>query len=120
MRSDRRSFLVLSSIASAGVFADRALGGQDRQRKPFPSPPESAGPSETKSTQPGAAAPKVDSGKQRESAFRDRVHQLFEMTRDLKEKVDKTQTSQIFSVDIYKRTNEIEKLAKQVKGLAKS
>jgi hypothetical protein len=46
--------------------------------------------------------------------------QLFAKVRDLKLQVDALHSSNIFSIAIFKQTQEIEKLAKQLKNYAKA
>ena len=46
--------------------------------------------------------------------------QLFSKVRDLKFQVDALHTSDIFSIAIFKETQEIEKLAKQLKSYARA
>ncbi len=46
--------------------------------------------------------------------------QLFAKVRDLKLQVDALRSSDIFSIAIFKETQEIEKLAKQLKSYARA
>lgn len=55
-----------------------------------------------------------------EKQFRETMNRLCFEVNDLKRQVDAIHTSEIFSVDIYKQTKEIEKLAKELKNYAKS
>jgi hypothetical protein len=55
-----------------------------------------------------------------EKEFRETMMQLFAKVRDLKLQVDAIHTSEIFSIAIFKQTQEIEKLAKQLKNYAKA
>ena len=54
-----------------------------------------------------------------EKQFRETIARLFAKLSDLKQQVDATHTSEIFSLAIFKQTQEIEKLAKQLKSFAK-
>jgi hypothetical protein len=45
---------------------------------------------------------------------------LFTKVRDLKLQLDQIHTSEIFSIAVFKQTQEIEKLAKQLKNHAKA
>ena len=54
-----------------------------------------------------------------EKEFRETMTQLFTKVRDLKLQVDALHPSDVFSVAVFKRTQEIEKLAKQLKNYAK-
>jgi len=47
------------------------------------------------------------------------VERLYQLSGDLREEMQKTATTNVLSVQIYKKTEEIEKLAKRLKNLAK-
>jgi hypothetical protein len=54
-----------------------------------------------------------------EKQFRETMAQLFVKVRDLKLQVDALHPSDVFSVAVFKQTQEIEKLAKQLKNYSK-
>jgi hypothetical protein len=54
-----------------------------------------------------------------EKEFRVGVEQLSVLVNELKEEVEKTATTDVLSVRMYKKAQEIEKLAKQIKNKAK-
>jgi len=54
-----------------------------------------------------------------EKEFRETMAQLFAKVRDLKLQVDALHSSDVFSIAVFKQTQEIEKLAKQLKNYAK-
>jgi uncharacterized phage infection (PIP) family protein YhgE len=56
---------------------------------------------------------------QNQKKLRSEVAKLYEMVSDLKEQVEKTDASATFSVSLVKKAQQIEKLAKQIKDLAK-
>jgi len=47
------------------------------------------------------------------------IRKLYEMVSELKEQIDKTDASSTLSLAVVKKAQEIEKLAKQIKNLAK-
>jgi hypothetical protein len=55
-----------------------------------------------------------------EKQFRETMTRLYTKVTDLKTQVEALHPSQIFSVAVFKQTQEIEKLAKQLKSYAKS
>jgi hypothetical protein len=57
--------------------------------------------------------------RQQEKEFRQTMQQLLTRVSDLKVQVDGLRTSDVFSLDVLKQTQEIEKLAKQLKRYAK-
>ncbi len=54
-----------------------------------------------------------------EKEFRETMAQLFAKVSDLKLQIDALHTSDVFSIAVFKQTQEIEKLAKQLKNYAK-
>lgn len=54
-----------------------------------------------------------------EKELRETMEQLYARVRDLKTQLDHTPTTAVFSVSIFKETQEIEKLAKRLKNYAK-
>lgn len=122
MEETRRYFLMtLAATASCFVAADCPVFAQTR-RTPFPLPPPAAvqqNPAETDPAKQGTEQAKRAALKQNEKEFRAGVSQLYRMASELKQEVDKTPTSDVFSVQMYRRTEEIEKLAKQLKAKAK-
>ncbi len=56
---------------------------------------------------------------QNEREFRAGVERLHKLTSELRDEVQKTVTSDVLSIGMYRKTEEIEKLAKQLKLKAK-
>ena len=52
--------------------------------------------------------------------LREDINKLYEMVSELKEEVEKTDANSTFSVSVMKKAQQIEKLAKQIKDLARS
>jgi flagellar motility protein MotE (MotC chaperone) len=124
MEETRRRFLMtLAAAASWSVAMPGAVTAQVHKNNPFPSPPESA---ETQNPAEQAAAAKSDPQtakrialQHNEKEFRAGVERLYELASELKQEVDKTVTTDVFSLQMYKRTEEIAKVAKLLKGKAK-
>jgi hypothetical protein len=115
--------MTLAAAASCSIAADDSVLAQVHNTKPFPTPPEAA---EKQNPAEAAAAAKGDpqSAKrvalqQNEKEFRAGAERLYRLVSELKQEVDKTVTTEIFSVQMYKRTEEIEKVAKLLKSKAK-
>jgi hypothetical protein len=123
MGATRRRFLMaLAAAASCSVAADDSVFGQQRKDNPFPTPPASAetqNPAEAGATNPDAQSAKRAALKQNEKEFRAGVNRLHQLAGELKQEVDKTVTTEVFSVQMYKKTAEIEKVAKLLKEKAK-
>jgi hypothetical protein len=125
MRETRRKFVVSLATAVSGLIAAqellRAQNPPERQRPGFPDPPmpadprqqdKNAGPLDPKTVQKAIL-------KQNEKEFRAGVEKLYQMAGELKDEMDKTSTTDVLSVHMYKKMEEIEKLAKQLKSKAK-
>ena len=123
MWETRRGFLkTLAAAASCCVATHEAMPAQVHKNNPFPNPPQ---PAETQNPAEKAAAAsdprnaKRAALQQNEKEFRTGVDRLYQLASELKQQVDKTVTTEVFSVQMYKRTEEIEKVAKMLKSKAK-
>ena len=119
MLDTRRSFL--SSFAAASVFAlwQQQPPTPVRSRSnPLPDHPE-----------PGEKLPSAPRGSKtgnnqaalvaHEKDLRDATDQLLIKVQEFRAQLDGTHTADIFSVGMYKQTQDIERLAKQLKSRAK-
>ncbi|HYU22302.1 MAG TPA: hypothetical protein VEM60_04105, partial [Candidatus Dormibacteraeota bacterium] len=86
---------------------------------PPPRPAETPNPAEIHSNPQATAAAKRAWLQQNEKEFREGVERLYQLTGELKEELRKTTTTEVFSVRMVKKTEEIEKLAKLLKNRAK-
>ena len=86
---------------------------------PPPKPAEIPNPAEIHSNPQAAAAAKRARLQQNEKEFRDGVERLYQLTSELREEVQKTPTTDVLSMRMVKKTEEIEKLAKTLKAKAK-
>jgi hypothetical protein len=115
---DARRHFVQNLAGAAGAFllfqSQPPIPG-GRQKLPI-NPPEPA-----EKQDPDAAttlSPKAPLHAQ-EKELRETMDQLFVRVRDLKLELDRLPTSEVFSVSVFKQTQEIEKLAKRLKTYAK-
>jgi hypothetical protein len=112
----RRSFM--KNLAGAAwaflVLQDQPPMPTPRVRTPV-NPPEAA--EKQDSGKPDNLTVKVDL-RTREKELRETLNQLFSKVRDLKLQLDQLETAAVFSVPVFKQTQEIEKLAKRLKGYA--
>jgi hypothetical protein len=123
MDKTRRRFLVtLAAAASCSVATESSALAQTQKKNPFPTPPaaaETQNPAEMDAASRDPQSAKRVALRQNEREFRAGVDRLYQLASELKQEVDKTATMQVFSVQMYKRTEEIEKVAKLLKGKAK-
>jgi len=137
-RSGRRAFLsrskslILTGVSVAPLatatplFANLLSASQTAhtpvQRPGFPAPPAPADPSAqdtvaTNGTDPQTAKRALAAKNEKE--FRDGVEKLYQMASELRDELAQSPKMNVLSVRMYKKTEEIEKLAKQLKSKAK-
>jgi len=117
MLDQRRSFVKNLAGATWALvfFQDQSPMPTYRVRIPV-NPPE---PAEKQDSQkPDSLTIKVDLRAQ-EKELRETLDQLFAKVHELKTQLDQLQQASVFSVPVFKQAQEIEKLAKRLKGYAK-
>jgi hypothetical protein len=94
--------------------------GETRRGMP-PAPPQPADPQDTEKTEQGLDPQAVKKAqlRQTEKQIRDGVERLYGLAGELREEVRQTPSSQVLSVRTYKKMEEIERLAKQLKSKAR-
>jgi hypothetical protein len=122
MRETRRKFMIGLAVGiflAAGaelLFAQRHAPRPNLKQQPnFPQDSiadQLGGPRDPKIA-------KAAMLRQNEQEFREGVEQLSLLVNELKEEVEKTPTADVLSVKMYKKAQEIEKLAKQIKNKAR-
>ncbi|HVO56228.1 MAG TPA: hypothetical protein VMT51_00885 [Dongiaceae bacterium] len=118
MRKPRREFLWTGAACCGSLWSVFAAAQARHKGTGMPSPPPPAEASQT-AAQSGASNPTRSSATaQHEREFRTTLAQLSEHVTQLKADVDQTQPG-LFAVRYYKEAGEIERLAKQLKSLAK-
>jgi hypothetical protein len=122
MREMRRRFLIglaAGIFLAAGaqlLFAQRHVHRPIVQQPPDHPPVIGIGKDVARLEPKGAKAALL---LQNEKEFREGVEQLSVLVNALKEELEKTPTTDVLSAKLYKKAQEIEKLAKQVKNKAK-
>jgi hypothetical protein len=121
MKKTRRGFVKALTVMASFLAAGSALG-QTQIRKPtLPKPPTPGDPQERDKNEevPDPQATNRTSMRQNEKEFRAGVERLYQLSSELREEMQKTTTTNVLSVRMYKKTEEIEKLAKQLKSKAR-
>jgi hypothetical protein len=110
----------MAFVGAAGVLAaEPLLAALHSQASPKAKPyPNGRDPNVPEQDEPRVVDQKALE-LQNEKKLRSDVAKLYEMVSDLKEQVEKTDASATFSVSLVKKAQQIEKLAKQIKDLAK-
>jgi len=122
---ESRRHLLTALFGAAGVLAVEPLlaslqaqvPGSPPKAKVYPNgrdPNQAPALDEPRSLDPKA----IQHANQKE--LKSDVSKLYEMVSELKDQLEKTDATSTFSLSIVKKTEQIEKLAKQIKNLAKS
>jgi hypothetical protein len=117
MNTGRRFFLTGIVGSLAGWKATRAGGQGQRRESPahIPGVPDASNPSGTDdSPLPPRADPKI-ALKEDQKALRRDVNRLLQLVKDFKDESDKTPETDVLSLSLVKKAEDIEKLARQIK-----
>ena len=105
-------------IAAAGLATREFAFGQGQKNQPAPIiPPQN--PADAVPENPATALDPKEMLKHHQQQIHDDVEKLYALAGELKAEVEKTQTEQVLSLPMIQKAEQIEKLAKQVKGLAR-
>jgi hypothetical protein len=119
MFDTRRRFL--SALAGAGSLTALAWS-LSAQSRPQGQPPRQPG-DPNGDDPPGSALPTKSPTKAmleaNEKDIKKNIEKLFQLATDLKDEVEKTDSSQVLSVGLLKKADEIEKLAHDIKTRAR-
>lgn len=122
MRETRRAFFANGALLSAWLALPREIVGAQNPPTPPPKPQPgyTPNPAEIHSNPAEAAAARRARLLENEKEFREGVERLYQLSSSLRDELQKTPTTEVFSIHIVKETEEIEKLAKRLKSQAKS
>lgn len=120
----KRSFIMqltawslATPLALLGIRAFAQMPGQQNPQNPMP--PLHGSPNEPPFPDNG---PKIDEQKilkQNNQQIHDDVERLYDLASELKKEVEKTDSANVLSLPMMQKAEQIEKLAKQVKNLAR-
>ena len=119
MFDTRRKFLTL--LAGAGTLAvagSGKLAAQARPQQGRPVPPDPIDNTD-EVTPPPRKSPTKIMLEANEKDIKKNIEKLYQLASDLKAEVEKTDSSQVLSLTLVKRAEEIEKLAHDIKIRAK-
>ncbi len=123
MDSRRRTFLV--TLVPAAFLAGTVIAeAQTVQRPPRPQPtqpPQPLPPPEPEEPEEGApfkADPRAVLKQNQQDIKRD-VQRLFELAEELKKEVEKTDTVEVLSIPLLRKVEEIERLARHIRNMAR-
>ena len=118
MESRREFLAVFLACGAPALLSGQALGQQPRP--PQQAPPQRASKKDS-DEQEDDDSPKFDSKAALEGNKKDikkDVERLFQLASELKGEVEKTDSVQVLSLAMLKKTEEIEKLAKEIRSRA--
>jgi hypothetical protein len=121
MRETRRKFVIGLAAGSFLAAGAESLFAQRNRNLPIhrqPDHPPVIG-TDKNAVQLEPKGAKAAMLLQNKKEFREGVDHLYVLVNELREEVDKTATTDVLSVRMYKKAQEIEKLAKQIKNKAK-
>jgi cytochrome P450 len=115
MKTGRRFFLSGIAATLAGTRALLAGGQRHESRPPITQIPDASSSNGTDNTPlPPGADPKTHL-KEDQKALRRDVDRLVQLTKDLKDESDKTPETDVLSLSLVKKAEDIEKLARQIR-----
>lgn len=115
----RRTFLtslVLMGGAYAGLAGNSSRGQIPIVKPPAQNPTHEQGPD---NELPPVPSPDKKILESNEKDMKKKVEQLYELARELKEEVEKTDSTKVLSLNLMKKAEEIEKLAHDIKNRSK-
>jgi hypothetical protein len=121
MKLRRRALLsgIGAALAAAAALPAATQGQRhDPTAPPFPNPAGAAGPDDVP-LPPRATDPKVMLKDDQKELRRD-VDRLLQMAKGLKDESDKTPETDVLSLSLVKKVEDIEKLAHQIKDLIRA
>lgn len=117
MQTSRRKFIGWAVPAAILTAALRGLGQQSVPPPKYPPPPRGF-PRDTRQDPIPAPDPNAVLKANQKNIKRD-IQKLLELAQDLKTEVDKTDSAEILNLSLVHKAEEIEKLAHQIRTLAK-
>jgi hypothetical protein len=121
MLDTRRCFLKNLAGLSSSFLLFQSSTPMPGTRRRFPiDPPTGAEKQGTDNPADNSRNVKRAQLQAQEKQFRETMSRLYTKVNDLKLQVDALHPSEVFSVAVFKQTQEIEKLAKQLKSYAKA
>jgi hypothetical protein len=114
----RRSFLTgLAVVGVCSGLSPDAMLGQNPAASPTTQKPVPGHPAET--DVPVLPDPEKKILENNDKDMKKKVEQLYELAKDLKEEVEKTDSTRVLSLDLVRKSEAIEKLAHDIRNRSK-
>jgi hypothetical protein len=118
MFNTRRGFLTVLATAGTALMLHAQSAGGPAKASSRPSPPDI-----NPDADPSGATPEKSPSKAlleaNEKDIKKNIEKLYQLATDLKAEIEKTDSSQVLSLAMVKKAEEIEKLAREIKTRAK-
>jgi hypothetical protein len=120
MLQARRNFATAACLFAISIaFRSSSVAAQYRNKN-WPEPPAPGDPQQRdKLAPPDSKTPEQNAQQRSEERFRLEAEKLFQLSGELRDEVKNTSSTKVFSVKMYKRLQEIERLAKQMQSQVK-
>jgi hypothetical protein len=118
----RRTFLsiLFMSGACVGLVAGPTNGQAPALRPPQnPTPGQPGQPPTSESEGPALPSPDKKILESNDKDMKKKVEELYELAKELKDEVEKTDSSKVLSLNLVRKAEEIEKLAHDIKNRSK-
>ena len=91
------------------------------RQNPIAQPPQEPRPGQEQPGNEGPSLPNPDKKilEDNDKDMKKKVERLYELASELKDQVDKTDSSKVLSLNLMKKAEEIEKLAREIKNRSK-
>lgn len=114
----RARWLIVAGLLLLG-FAAWPLRDPGVTQNPIPSPQPHARQEPESESNPLAPTAEKKALEENDKDMKKKVDRLFELATELKAEVDKTDSSKVLSLNLVKKAEEIEKLAREIKNKGK-
>lgn len=112
----RRMLLAGSTVAGVLLYsAGYSVGGQNPDLRP----PQEPRPGQEEPPNPNLPNPEKKILEDNDKDMKKKVERLYQLATELKEQVNKTDSSKVMSLDLMKKAEEIERLARDIKNRSK-
>lgn len=118
MNIGRREFAIL--VSGAAVLLWRSPGALAREpQKPVEPHPPRLGPGATPEDQPVPREALKALLQENQKQIKKDIEKLYQLAEELKKEVEKADASEVLSLNVLRKAEEVEKLAKRIKNLAR-
>jgi hypothetical protein len=120
MQASRRALLRTIPGVTAAFFVVASVGGQDpfpKSQSPIPTPTRAS--EDDPNPNPNLKSPAKVRLEENQKDIKKDIEKLFDLASQLKAQVEKTDATSVLSLAMVKKADEIERLARQIKELAK-